>query len=179
MTDNGGPEYDDLELKLFTPESLSTAAYEWDGLAGADEFEVELSSVFEWAADHLVALPGDGHAIQVYNTAEGRTQAILEMVDGTRGGPSQTMSKLLKIWVSPEFWPADRDPSVRKEFVDLYAGILVHVIAKGLSENVNELRIYARTDALYALLSNLQSKWGSLGTKWDAKMQGRWFVLLK
>src|SRR5690606_14526519 len=117
--------------------------------------------------------------IQVYNTLEERTQAILEMVDGSRGGPSRTMTKLLKIWVSPEFWPADRDPTVRRGFVDLYAGILIHVIAKGISENINEIRIYARTDALHMILSNLQSEWATVGTAWTATMEGRWFVLLK
>jgi hypothetical protein len=172
------PDYKDLELKPFTGSELSAVAFDWETRAGSDEFEVELSSVFEWAADHLVPLPGDGHAIQAYNVTEGRTQAILEMIDSRRG-PRTEMSKLLKIWVSPEFWPADRDPTVRDGFVYLYAGILVHMIADAMSANMGEIRIYARTEALYTLLSKLQSEWGSLGTAWTATMEGRWFQLLK
>lgn len=173
-----GPAFEDLELRPFTAAELSATAYDWEGRAGSDEFEVELAAVFEWVATHLVPLPGDSHAIQVYNLVEGRTQAVLEMIDGRRGGRAK-MSKLFKIWVSPEFWPADRDPSVRSGFVDLYAGILVHVIAKGMFDGIDEIRIYARTDALMTLLETLQSKWGSLGTPWSASMEGRWFVLLK
>jgi hypothetical protein len=89
------------------------------------------------------------------------------------------MSKLLKIWVSPEFWPADRDPTVRQDFVGLYAGILVHVIAKAIADNIDEIRIYARTEALLKILTSLRKQWGSLGTAWGATMEGRWFVLLK
>lgn len=178
LTSSSGPKHTDLELRLFSGSELSAVAFEWETLAGSDEFEVELSSVFEWASDHLVSLPGDGHAIQVFNVKEGRTQAILEMIDSRRGSRT-AMSKLLKIWVSPEFWPADRDPSVRSGFVELYAGILVHMISNAMSSNMDEIRIYARTDALYHLLTDLQSGWGSLKTLWSATIEGRWFVLLK
>jgi len=170
-----GPHYSDLTIKPFTAADLSTVAYDWVDRAGSDEFEVELSAVFEWCADHLVPLPGTGHAMQVYNTKHGRTQAILEMVDGKMG----TMSKLLKIWVSPEFWPADRDPSVRTGFKELYAGILVNVIGDGMSKGTEEIRIYGRTEALLTILSALQSEWGVLNSPMSATMEGRWFVLRK
>jgi hypothetical protein len=172
------PKYEDLELRPFTAGDLSAVAYDWETRAGSDEFEVELSSVFEWAKDHIVSLPGDSHAIQVFNTTEGRAQAILEMIDSRRG-PRTSVSKLLKIWVSPEFWPADRDPGVSDSFVYLYSGILIHTIADGMSANMGEIRIYARTESLLFLLNRLQSEWGSLETDWTATMEGRWFQLLK
>lgn len=170
-----GPHFTDLLIQPFTTSSLSTVAYEWQAIAGSDEFDVELSSMFEWAADHLVPLPGDGHAMQVFNHRVERTQAIIEIIDGRMG----RMTKLLKIYVSPEFWPADRDPSVRTGFKELYAGILVNVIGDGMDRGTDEIRIYGRTEALLTMLQDLQSEWGSFDSPWSASMEGRWFSLRK
>jgi hypothetical protein len=176
MTDQPEPAWAAYEVRPFgDAQSLARVAEEWEKLAGSDEFEVELSALFEWCQSHLTPAAGEGHAMQVFNGESGQTDAILEMVSGKRG----SLTKLLKIYVSPRYWPADRDLEVRDRFEALYTGIFVRVISASIGQTVvEEIRLYGRSDLMYVMLKSLAANWGSIsGLMWSASMEGRWLSL--
>lgn len=162
-----------FQLRSFTHESLSEAARGWEAIAGEDEFEVELSALFDWCATHLTHVDGDAHALELFDTERQETAAILEMVNGKRGA----MTKLLKFWPSPEFWKAEGDAELRSRLGWVYAGAFYNVLASGMSGD--EVRIYGRNNTMYTILSELQKMWVGDQTGWDASMQGRWLALNK
>lgn len=88
-------------LTTFTSVQYTSTKASWEALAGPDAFDVELAPFFSWVETHIQPTHGDSVALQLVNQdADGRVDAIVEVVDSRRG----TLSKLLKIVVSPQFW---------------------------------------------------------------------------
>ncbi|MEZ3155535.1 hypothetical protein AB1K56_01280 [Microbacterium sp. BWR-S6Y] len=172
------------ELRKFTAESLAATADDWKSIAGEDEFQAELSTLFEWCEDHLEHRDGDAFALDLYDPDTNHTGAILEIVRTKRG----VMTKLLKLYPSPEFWNADSDPVQRDALGRLYGDAFVSVIGDGIgltdpsvigsgTTEVDEIKIFGRTNAMYELLRSVVLFWSSSHTGWDAKMEGRWLAL--
>lgn len=163
-------------LRSFSRDRLSRVSREWAPLAGEEEFEVELAPVFDWCVDHLVHREGDAHALELYAPDHGDTDMILEMVNGRRG----SLSKLLKVHISPRFWPAaDGDEGLLDELVHAYASAFTLVIGSGMQGGFDEIKIYGRREGMFAMLKRLQSEWSLFGTEWTASMQGRWLSIKK
>lgn len=159
-------------LRSFTPDRVDEVSAAWREIAGEDEFEVELAGPFAWCVEHIQHKEGDGHARELYNDDTGCTDAILEVVN-SRG----EMSKLLKLYVSPEFWGSDDNPETENRVVELHAEAYGQLIRAGIGEGMRRVKIYGRTDRMFRLLSLLRATWQSDLIKWDAKMEGRWLTL--
>lgn len=158
------------ELRQFTAERLEVVREQWRQLAGEDEFDVELAPLFEWCTTHLSPQTGDSQARELHHIDRDQTDAILEVVDNKRG------AKLLKLYLSPEFWAIDT-PSVRTGVARLHATAFVQVIRDGIARGAPLVKIYGRSNLMLSILQDLQTQWASLGTDWDAAMQGRWLAI--
>ncbi|PWB97054.1 hypothetical protein [Homoserinimonas hongtaonis] len=161
-------------LREFTPERLSDVAGQWEELAGEDEFVVEMATVFAWAESHLVHRDGDAYALELYDPLTDKAGAILEVVDGRRG----TLTKLLKLYVSPEFWNMEQQ-SDRLQLIDMHASAYTEIIRVGMDKGVEDVKIYGRTDMMLEILKVLQSTWPTEFTGTIATMEGRWLRIAR
>lgn len=162
----------EYKLRSFTAERLEKVTAEWRGIAGDDEFEVELAAPLAWCAAHLTPREGNGHALELYNDESSSTDAILEVVD-SRG----KMSKLLKLYASPEFWESGKDSAREAKVMEVHAAAYANLILAGMGKGMDCVKIYGRTDRMYRLLSRLCDVWDADLIKWDAAMEGRWLTL--
>lgn len=159
------------ELQELAAARLRLVEQAWRTIAGADEFEVELSHVVDWAASHMEPATGDSQAYALVDMSSGTTDALLEIIDSDRG----RLTKLLTLFPSPAFW--DVPGSVTEEMLtDLYAGAITQVLALGANRRtVRNIKIYGRSNELRDLLTRIQGAFGSDATEgWSASMQGRW-----
>lgn len=159
-------EVDSYDLRRFEEGRLDQVEAEWSEYSGKEEFEVELGSVFEWCAAH------PEEALELFNKTKGKTDAILEVVESHWG----TKTKLLKIYLSPEFWPFQ---VLTEDVARTHAGAYAAFIIGGLSSGVNEVKIYGRTDIMLTLLSSLERLWPTYDTGSVAKIQGRWLSITR
>lgn len=156
-------------LRPVTVASLATIASDWETIGGAEEFQIELASAFEFARTHL------DEVLDLYDTKEGRTDALVEIVRSDRA----SMSKLLKLWVSPEFWQISSD-ELRDRLVELHASSFALVIDHGMNNNMDTVKLYGRTDAMMDVLRTLSAVWDTLGTTgWSSRLDGRWLAITK
>ncbi len=163
---------DSFKLRPFTAERLVEVASRWTDLAGQEEFEVELGTFFDWCGAHLEHKEGDGYALELYNVTKGKTDAILDVNQGRWG----TMTKLIKMHLSPEFWPID---TVSDDVVKTHAGAYATFISQGLGDGVNEVKIYGRSNVSVTMLTTLQKLWPNYNTGSVATMQGRWLSITR
>lgn len=155
-------------LRPVTTESLETIAADWEHISGSEEFQIELASAFEFARTHL------DEVLDLYDTEEGRTDAIVEIVRSDRA----SMSKLLKLWVSPEFWEIS-STGLRDRLVELHASSFVLVIDHGMNNNMDTVKIYGRTDAMMDVLRSLSVVWDTFKTGWSSRLDGRWLSITR
>ena len=160
----------ELVLRPLTTDRVSKIADEWSQQVEPDVFESELSLLFSWCSTHTEHVEGDAHAVEVFDTVAGSCEAILEIVNG-KGG---RMYKLLKLYLSPKYWPLYDAESIAQQILALYAQTLSLVIDKATSDGFKELRIYGRTNDLLDILRSIESNWDSVAIDWDAIIQGRW-----
>lgn len=163
----------DYALVALTTETLDEVASAWRAEAGADEFELELSVVFDWAQENASRRPGQGHARGLRNQSTGGIDAILETVPS----PNISLTKLLKIYLRPKFWGADPDAETLDHLVAVHAGAYVEVIAEARQDDINEVKLYGRDSFALVLLTAVQRGWDSAATGWSATLQGRWLSL--
>lgn len=163
---------DQFILRPFTAQRLAEVASRWTAIAGQEEFEVELGTFFDWCGAHLEHREGDGYALELYNVTQAKTDAILDVNQGRWG----TMTKLLKMHLSPEFWPID---AVSEQVIKTHAGAYAAFIVQGLGNGVEEVKIYGRSDVSVTMLTSLQEVWPRYDTGSVAKMQGRWLSITR
>lgn len=163
---------DKFKLRPLTAERLAEVASRWTAVAGQEEFEVELGTFFDWCGAHLAHKEGDGYALELYNVTKDKTDAILDVNQGRWG----TMTKLLKMHLSPEFWPID---TVSHDVIATHAGAYAAFIVQGLGDGVEEVKIYGRSDVSVTMLTSLQKTWPTYNTGTVAKMLGRWLSITR
>ena len=159
------------KLVALNDEVLDRTAHDWRNQAGVEEFEVELSALFE------ACRTNHGFAQALVNSETGKTGALLEVVD-TPFGKDGAVSKLLKVWVSPEYW-ASNNPD-RKQLIEVYLWAYLQVISSGMYNRRDTVKIYGRTDLMLDVLHSLKDVWNTdVNTNWTASIAGRWLVLMK
>ena len=163
----------EYSLHTFTAGSLSTTSARWAELAGAEVYEVELVPLFEWARDNRAPRQGYGWARGLQNADTDEIEAILETVPS----PRLNLTKLLKIWVSPQFWAVEPTDEELYRLADIHAGAYVTVIFEAQREGLREVKIYGRDDVAMLVLRSVERVWSSEQTGWDAKVRGRWLSL--
>lgn len=162
-------------LRALTAERLMDVAHSWKEISGEDEFEVELSHIFEWCESHLEHKDGDGYAVELYDVRTDSTSAVLELTNARRGA----LKKLFKLHLSPAFWDADLSMATRLAVVDLYVAAFFQVISNGVTDGCNEVKIYGRNETMMEIITMLQERWPRDSTGWSASMQGRWLSIAK
>lgn len=160
-------EFDEYELRPFTEARLDAVADEWALIGGQDEFEVELGTVFAYHRDHLDS------TFELFNITRSKTDALLDVVPPRIG--AQT-TKLLRIYMSPEFWPVD---TVTRALLKTHISAYSEFIVTGLSNGVNEVKIYGRNDVALDMLTRMQAAWLTYVTGSVANMQGRWLSITR
>lgn len=155
-------------LKPLTDELLDQIAERWKQHAGDEEFEVELGALFGICRGDL------SFAQALANSKTDEVEALLEVVD-TPFGRNGSTTKLLKIVISPEYW-ATNSPS-RTRLVEIFASAAASVIANGIGNQRDAVKIYGRTDLMLEVLRSLTEVWDTLDTGWSAAMQGRWLTI--
>lgn len=166
-------DIDRFELRPMSAQRLREVAVAWTALAGGqDEFEIELGNFFEWCSTHLEVNDAQGYALELYNVTREKTDAILDV----NGSEWRRMTKLLKMHLSPEFWPVDGEG---EEVVKTHAGAYATFILGNLSNGVDEVKIYGRTYLMVRMLSVLQNVWHKYNTASVAKMQGQWLTITR
>ncbi len=163
----GENEFDEYELRPFTEARLNAVADEWASIGGQDEFEVELGTVFAYHRDHL------NSTFELFNITRSKTDALLDVVPPRIGGQT---TKLLRIYMSPEFWPVD---AVTRELLKTHISAYSEFIVNGLSNGVNEVKIYGRNDVALDMLTRMQDAWHTYVTGSVAIMQGRWLSITR
>lgn len=162
------------QLREFSPERLELVRQQWVDVAGEDEFEVELSTTFGWCTTHLSPQAGDSQAFELYNPELDHTEAILELVDSRKG------AKLLKLIVSPKYWPARWSgdaAALAEELVRLHAAAFVEVIRQGMNREAPVVKIYGRSKLMLAVLEELRNQWPNVNSGSTATMEGRWLAI--
>lgn len=164
------------QLRLLDSESLDTISEAWANIAGAEEFDVELSFRLESYRKLITDPDGVTEGWALYSPTENRTDAIVQIVEGRYG----TLSKLLRLEVSPRYWNSANDPTRQTGLINLYAEAFVQVIAKGIGKNGTEsVKLYGRNDIMMKILRGLEELWPAEGTGWNASLAGRWLVIRK
>lgn len=158
------------QIRKFTPERLHEVRNAWNSLAGEDEFEIELAPFFDWCQTHIEQHSGDSHACELHNIHTGNCDAIIELVDS----PHAKLSKLLKLFISPEMWNVD---DKREQVVNLYVNAFIQVIGDGWVKGAKHVKLYARTSLMLSILHTIHAKWPAERTKSTATFQGRWLTL--
>lgn len=162
------------ELRQFTPERLEAVRLRWSQLLGEDEFEVELTGLFDWCKEHLVPRDNDSHVLELYDPIRDATDAMVEIVNSKRGA----MTKLLKLYVTPEYWPFDdAGVELRVQIVELHVAAFVQVLNAGMAEGAHEVKIYGRSRLMHSILLAIEKQWPHETTGWSATMQGRWLAI--
>lgn len=160
------------ELRPLSNQRLDELAQEWSRFDD-EAFEVELAAVFAWARAHLTPKENNSHAVELYSHDTETAHAIIELVNSKRGA----LSKMLKLWISPELWGQTEDDA--KRIIEMHAAAFVKVIAHSSSNDaVQEIKIYGRTNVMLDMLSRVRDVWNDQAdTGWTAKMAGRWLAI--
>ena len=165
---------DNRILTTFSSGSLETTAAEWRETAGEDAYEVELVPLFDFCRTNRAQRPGYAWVRGLLNQATGRVDAILETVPS----PQRQSTKLLKIWISPDFWLIDDDSGdAFVALLEVHLGAYLAMFAEATSEDLAEVKMYGRTAVSLHLLASIQERWDSTSTGWTATMQGRWLSM--
>lgn len=162
------------ELRSLDNARLDEIAAQWKSY-DEDAFAVELATVFAWSREHLKHRDGDGHALELRAESTGHAHAILEMVNSKWG----SLTKMLKLWISPELWDPDETTEMRDELLELHAAAFVHVIRHGIDGGVDEVKIYARNNVMLDMLVHLRDVWNVRNSGWTASMAGRWLAIAR
>lgn len=160
-------------LREFTADRLSTVEQDWRQLAGDDEFDSELSPMFGWCASHINHQDGDSQALELFDPVREKADAILEVVNTRQG----RMTKLLKLYISPEFWGAEDDDNLLDQIAELHGSAYAEVLVTGIAQGVREVKIYGRTNLMLDLLRRVHMHWNPVAAGWSTKMQGRWLAI--
>lgn len=158
------------QIRKFTPERLHAVRSAWNTLAGDDEFEIELAPFFDWCETHIDQHGGDSHACELHNTLTGACDAIIELVDS----PQAKLSKLLKLFISPEMWDVD---DKREQVVNLYVNAFIQVIDNGWIKGSKHIKLYGRTSLMLSILHTIHAQWPAASTRSTATFQGRWLTI--
>ena len=145
---------------------------EWRNIAGEDEFSLELEPMFDWCRSHTEQKDGDSRAWELYDPKSDECCAIVEIVDSRRGG----LSKLLKLFVTPQFWDMDNN---RKCVIEIYMATFFEVTKKGILVGAERVKLYGRTDLMLSILTSIHAR--SMEASWPknikAGIEGRWLTL--
>jgi len=156
------------QIREFTPERLKETGQRWRGIAGEDEFDIELSGLFDWCTTHLQPTDGDSQAWELHNTDNGECDAIMEMVDSQKG----TLTKLLKLFLTPKLWDVEAN---REAVISLYIDLFVEAIKAGALKGAKDVKLYGRNDLMLSLLRSIYAHWQIEGTK--ARFEGRFLTI--
>lgn len=155
-------------LVPFTSESLLKARKRWEEIAGEDAFDLEFSGVFDWAGTHLQHTDGDSVAFNLWNNDALHTDAIVEVVSSRKG----SMSKLLKIIPSPEFWDIN---NARDSIVGIYTETFFNMIISGGFGQQRKVKLYGRDDDMMSILRSIHSNWAIANS--NAEFEGRFLAI--
>lgn len=156
------------ELRQMDTNRLNEIKNRWRGIAGEDEFDIEFAGLFEWCSSHLEPKEGDSQAWELYNTDTAASDAIVELVDSSKG----KLTKLLKLFLSPVFWDVE---AKREEVISLHIDAFVEVIKNGVLRGAKDVKLYGRNDLMLSLLRSIHAHWKVEGT--NAHFQGRFLTI--
>lgn len=156
------------EIRELTPDRLIEVRDRWRGIAGDDEFDIELAGLFEWCSSHLKHQEGDSQAWELHNQDSNQCDAIVDLVASRKGA----LTKLLKLFLSPNLWDVE---SNREAVISLYVDAFIEVIKGGLLKGAKDVKLYARNDLMMSLLRSIHAYWHVEGTK--AHFQGRFLTI--
>lgn len=137
------------KIKELDSDSLEATKIEWETIAGIDEFATEYEPTFEWAANHMTQQYGDSRAFGLFQEGCPGAHGILEVIQRPHG---QHMTKLLKMWVTPEFWDS---PNKRDELSKLTFASIMGILELSRKSNSKKIRIFGRTDHFLSILHTL------------------------
>lgn len=171
----------DYTLTTFSsPGDIDEVSTRWRAAAGEEAYEVELVLLFDFCRDNRAPRPGHGLVRGLKNTSTGSIDAILETVPS----PQRNTTKLLKIWVSPEFWPVDESNTdeISDTLFNIHLNSYFCILEEATGEGLDEVKMYGRSNVSLHLLKLIEKHWNSepsSGNKtgWLATMAGRWLVL--
>ncbi|MFC7726182.1 hypothetical protein ACFQW6_13775 [Nocardioides sp. GCM10028917] len=171
----------DYTLTTFSsPGDIDEVSARWRAAAGEEAYEVELVLLFDFCRENRAPRPGHGLVRGLKNESTGSIDAILETVPS----PQRGMTKLLKIFVSPEFWPIDESNTdeISEELFEIHLSSYFCILEEATRENLDEVKMYGRSNVSLHLLKLIEKHWNSdttngVETGWRATMAGRWLVL--
>lgn len=141
-------------LKCFTQKTLESTKDNWRKHAGADEFETEYGLVFEWAAGHIDYAKGshDSLAYGLFSSRSTRAAAIVEVIQ--RSQVRKGLTKMLKIWITPEHWDAS---SNRMQIASLMVDAMLGTIELSTQNRSKTVKIYGRTEQMLSILHTVHT----------------------
>ena len=151
---------------------LNSVRAVWEQQAGEDEFRSEMDTVFAGIEGDLQNPKINNLYLVIYEL--GTPQAILELVDSSRGAKTK-LTKLLRLYPSPTYWD-EPTPSVLEE---LYSTAILATIMIGSQKLTDgnfsdyEVKIYGRDQELLNVLQDINENWQADGSV-HVNMEGRW-----
>ena len=108
-------------------------------------------------------------AFGLLNNDNGNTDAIVEIVTSRKG----TLSKLLKVIPSPEFWDVNNR---RDDIVQLYTETFFKLITQGgFGVMSRKVKIYGRDDEMMSILRSIHNAWSIPQS--SAEFEGRFLAI--
>lgn len=158
------------QVREFDATRLAQVKHAWKGLAGDDEFALELAGLFVWSEAHIAPQSGDSRAWELYNKDNARCDAIVELVDGHDG----KLTKLLKLFLSPEFWDIDAHYD---RVASIYIDTFIAVIQQGLISGTRDVKLYGRSPMMLSILRSIHAAWPEREVGAKAAFHGRWLTI--
>lgn len=167
------------ELRHFTEEEFSTTRQEWEKRAGDAEFTSEYGLVFDWADSHREYeqsfLVGQSLAYGIFSKRAVHAYAIVDVVSHKKG--INSMTKLLKIYITPEYWDVEKHQS---QIRDIFLCAIIGTVELSKQVSARTVKLYGRSTQLLSLLHSLHVYMNENSKDLPGvtvTMQGRWLEI--
>ncbi len=149
----------DYELKKFTEKTLNSTKRDWEKVAGSDAFATEYGFVFDWTESHIDYQKGQNDSL-AYGMFAPRAQkaiAIVEVIQ--REQAKKGLTKMLKLWITPEYWDAD---SNRREIASIMLCAMQGTLLLSKQNQSKTVKIYGRNDQMLSVLHTVHVMFSDL-----------------
>ena len=173
-----------MSLKKFNEESIEDTESAW--LNAADSYGIptlDYELVLTWMKSHVnYDVEHDSSAYGIFSEESTEADAIVDVVYTKRPGPDVGWIKMLRVWLSPKYSPAELESDNDKinEVLDIYTESIKGTILLTGTHTAKVIKLYGRDNNLLLLLQALKERLSSsdaFNQKIKAKMEDRWLVI--
>lgn len=170
-----------ISVKKLSTECLAETREHWQRQAGDEEFETEYGFVFDTAKGRINYDDPEANTL-VYGLFENDSHiasALLEVIQSARS-PRNSVTKLLKLWASPEYWDVARH---QKVLAKITVAALKGTLELSRRNHSKTVKIFGRTEQMLSVLYSVhlymqESLQAEPNQGFEVRMEGRWLVFV-